>query len=190
MSISRWRSCSVAIGATALLTLPACGTNLLVLQQHAAVFVDRSRSESGNDGDRDNGEQHWFVLETRPEHGLLQPHYDAPLSVWATESLVAVLLEPVDLFASTGAAIAAMFDDKACVQGGVVGWLWAMTPFATLVPPPLQKIPYHASAEEWADLTSDNRERRAFAANRIWPHDNVIDVRLLKPGLPEPDGGR
>lgn len=147
----------------ALASLPACGANLLVRRVEAPVRLP-------------DGETRYVVLETRPQNGLLQPHYDAPVLTWVGESLVAIALEPVDLLLSTTTAITAMFDPDARVVGGPVGWLWAMTPCATLVPFPQIKVPFHVTDEQWADLTSDDRERRLLAADRIWLREKVLDV--------------
>lgn len=122
-----------AAGRAALLTasaaLTACGPCLLVIRQDV-VFVGPQAEELPGE------------IEWREPDGILSPRYGAfPANL---------LGEPFDLLFSTITAVNAMFDDDESVLGGPLGWIAALTPFATLVGapslPPLRRIELHGDA--------------------------------------------
>ena len=156
------RAASMLLG---LLLLTSCGVNLSIVQQKLHVKLP-------------DGARHNIVVVQRPESGLLQPNFDESVACWLPQTVFAVLLEPVDLIASTVVAVDAMFDPDHDIAGGPVGWLAAMTPVATLVPQ--IHISYifgrRIDAKQWQQLSSDDEADRRAAARRIWPNRNITYV--------------
>tara|TARA_R110002072_G_scaffold46591_2_gene128843 strand:+ start:12596 stop:13189 length:594 start_codon:yes stop_codon:yes gene_type:complete len=157
------RAASTLLGLLLLLT--SCGVNLSIVQQKLHVKLP-------------DGARHSVRVVQRPESGLLQPNFDESVACWLPQTVFAVLLEPVDLIASTVAAVDAMFDPNHDIAGGPVGWLAAMTPVATLVPQ--IHISYifgrRIDAKQWQQLSSEDEADRRAAARRIWPNRNITYV--------------
>jgi hypothetical protein len=105
--------------ACVLLLLPwllaACGSNLLVARHQAELHLPSGATVP-------------IELDWRIENGMLD--LGEPIST----ALVGLLIEPFDWLASTSIAISSITDSDQHVVLGPLGWLAALTPFATLVP--------------------------------------------------------
>jgi len=157
-----------------LLSLSSCGINLSIVRQDLRVKLP-------------DGTSHRVRIEARPEHGFLQPNFDDSVVCWLAQTVFGVLLEPVDLIASTTAAVNAMFDQNHDIAGGPIGWLAAMTPFATLVPPVHLSyiIGRRIDEAQWQKLSSDNAADRRSAARQVWPLRNTTYVHPVAADVTE-----
>ena len=155
-----------ALMALGLLSLTSCGVNLFIIKQELRLTSP-------------DGASHNVRVVMRPEHGMMQPDFDASFGRWLSQAAFAVLFEPLDLIASTAIAVDAMFDPNHDVAGGPIGWLAAMTPFATLVPELLPSYFFFGrpiDAPQWQQLSSDDEADRRAAARQIWPDRNITYV--------------
>ncbi len=100
----------------AVLALPGCGANLLLLERSFELQTT-------------DGYVQPLRIGYRIPDGFLQDDHD-PVS----NAVFGLLAEPLDWLASTYVALGCLFDDEESVAYGPLGWLAALTPFATLVP--------------------------------------------------------
>jgi hypothetical protein len=149
--------------ALLLAALPGCGTNLLVVRHDAELrtFDDRVIP---------------VRIDYRTELGLWHGG-DHPVMT----AVIGILFEPVDFFYSTGVAIVAITDDEWSVAGGPLGWLWALTPFATLVPEWELPPDSFARVDEalLLRLQSSDPDERRDAARMAFGDDRIRSFEFL-----------
>lgn len=139
----------------------ACGPCLLVIRQDV-VFVGPHAEELPGE------------IEWREPEGLLSPKFGGfPLTL---------VCEPADVIFSTIIALNAMFDSDRSVRLGPIGWIAALTPFATLVPsmdvnrPPPARIQLDGSAIQ--QLQDGTAEARAHAVRTSLADQRIGAARL------------
>ncbi|MCC6785843.1 MAG: hypothetical protein IT457_23550 [Planctomycetes bacterium] len=146
----------------ACLGLPACGTNLLV-ERRELSFVTQ------------DGVQHAATVELREPDGILQDD-ESPIRT----AVLGLIAEPFDILLSTAIATDALFSSQSSVEAGPLGWLAAMTPFATLMPaihvPPAARI--EVDAAQFEALRSADQARRLEAARAACSEPRLVDARL------------
>lgn len=140
-----------------LLVLPGCGANLLLLERSFELQTTDGYAQP-------------LRVGYRIPDGFLQDDHD-PVS----NAVFGLLAEPFDWLASSYVAIGSLFDDEESVAYGPLGWLAALTPFATLVPrlefPPV----FTARLDRFAArrLVQGSAAERAAAARELFGDDRI-----------------
>lgn len=156
------RKPSLLFAGALLTTLYGCGTNLLVVRRDVEFRAA-------------DGTHLTLPIDYQIADGVLADLVENPIA----RAGVGLVLEPVDWCASTWVALSAMFDGDQHVAWGPLGWLGALTPFATLLPriefPPGPQA--DATAEQLARLRSADAAVRAAAAREAL-HDERITAAV------------
>ncbi len=146
--------------------LVSCGVSMLVVTRDAMIRTP-------------DGELLRVVVELRSDSGALGTEETEPLVVLGT-AFLGILVEPLDMVVSTILGVDAVFRDDARVEGGPIGWLASLTPFATLTPPVYPSLfelsrdrAYDVSAEQLSLLRSPDPMVRAATAREVFT-DRVL----------------
>lgn len=137
--------------------LPGCGASLLVIHRPFELQTTDGYAQP-------------LVIGYRIPDGFLQDDRE-PIS----NAVFGLLAEPFDWLASTYVAIGCLFDDEESVAYGPLGWLAALTPFATLVPrlefPPVLTARLDRFAAR--RLVQGDAAARAAAARELFDDDRI-----------------
>lgn len=98
--------------------------------------------------------------------------------------LLGILMEPFDILVSTGVAIDAVGSEEVDVVAGPLGWLAALTPFATLVPDVDfgPRRDFETTEEVLGGLRNDDAGIRRAALRAGGFDAAIVDVHILEAG--------